>query len=259
VNSHEAKRILLLYRPAVDRDDPDFAEALALTKVDAELDAWFQQHCAFQNAASSAFKTIPVPEGLKEQILSERKAHLTLTSRRRALVAACAVAVIAFCGLLTFRSLIPPKPSVDLSFGNFHTNMIGAIIRYATMDITTNNVQAIRLNLANRGQSNLVFNSSVDKIVGKPNITGTGGKALDWQDKQVAMVCLNSGKNGDPKKPDLFLFIVDNSSIEGPPTSTTPVVAQVRRGIVSGSWTSGSKTYILAGLGDEDFIKQYLN
>ena len=89
MNSQDAKQILLLYRPSVDRDDPDFAEALALTKVDAELDAWFKQHCSFQNAASSAFRQIPVPEALKEQILSERKAHLTLTSRRRAIVAAC--------------------------------------------------------------------------------------------------------------------------------------------------------------------------
>src|SRR5262249_48708307 len=124
VNRHEAKQILLLYRPDVDRDDPGFAEALALAKGDPELDAWFQQHCAFQNAASSAFKTISVPEGLKEQILSERNAHLTLTSRRRALVAVCAVAVIAFCGVLTYRSVFPPKPRFDYSFANFQTNMI---------------------------------------------------------------------------------------------------------------------------------------
>jgi len=259
VNNHEAKQILLLYRPAVDRDDSDFAEALALAKVDAELDAWFQQHCAFQNAASSAFKTIPVPEGLKEQILSERKAHLTLTSRRRALIATCAVAVIALCGLLTFRSIFPPRPSLDHSFANFQTSMIGIFIRYPTMDIVTNNVRAIRLDLANRGQSNLVFTPSVDKIVGKANIAGTGGKALDWQDKPVAMICLNSGKKGAPKMGDLFLFVVDNSSINGSTPGTTPVVTLVRRGIVSSSWSSGDKTYILAGLGDEDFLKQYLN
>ena len=258
MNSQDAKQILLLYRPAVDRDDPDFAEALALTKVDAELDTWFQQHCAFQNAASSALKSIPIPEGLKEQILSERKAHLTLTSRRRTLVAVCAFAVIAVCGVLTFRGIFQPTPAFDYSFANFQTNMIGVVIRYPTMDILTNNVQAIRAKLAGLGHSNLVFTPSVDKIVGKVNIAGTGGKALEWQDKPVAMVCLNSGKNSDPKKPDLFLFVVDNSSIKGPP-SAAPVVRQVRRGIVSGSWSSGDKTYILAGLGDEDFLKQYLN
>jgi hypothetical protein len=57
---------------------------------------------------------------------------------------------------------------------------------------------------------------------------------------------------------------VDNSDIKAPPGST-PIVTQDTKspvsgkGIVSGSWTSGGKTYILAGLGDEDFLKQYLN
>jgi len=259
VNNHEAKQILLLYRPAVDREDPDFAEALALTNADLELNTWFKQHCAFQNAARAAFNDIPIPEGLKEQILSERKAHLTLTSRRRALVAACAVVVIAFCGVLSFRTIFPPKPTLDYSFANFHTNMIGVIIRYPVMDIPTNNVQAIRSYLAQHGQSNLVSTPAVDKIVQMPNIAGTGGKAVDWQDKPVAMICLNSGRNADPKKPDLFLFVVDNGSITGPPPGPTPVITQDRKGIVSGSWTSGNKTYILAGLGDKDFLKQYFN
>ncbi len=259
MNSQEAKQILLLYRPAVDREDPDFAEALALTNADLELNTWFKQHCAFQNAARAAFNDIPIPEGLKEQILSERKAHLTLTSRRRALVAACAVVVIAFCGVLSFRTIFPPKPTLDYSFANFHTNMIGVIIRYPVMDIPTNNVQAIRSYLAQHGQSNLVSTPAVDKIVQMPNIAGTGGKKLDWQDKPVAMICLNSGRNADPKKPDLFLFVVDNGSITGPPPGPTPVITQDRKGIVSGSWTSGNKTYILAGLGDKDFLKQYFN
>lgn len=258
MNSQEAKEILLLYRPAVDRDDPDFSEALAVTKADPELNNWFQQHCAFQSTASSAFNDIPVPEGLKEQILSERKAHLTLTAQRRALVAACAVVVIAFCGLITFRSIFPARPSLDYSFANFQTNMIGNIVRYPQMDIVTNNLQAIRTKLADRGRSNLVFTPTVDKIVGTAKIGGTGGKAMEWQEKPVAMICLTSGKVGVPKSGDLFLFIVDTNAIKGPPTGTAPVVTQVRKGIVSGSWTSGVKTYILAALGDETFLKRYL-
>jgi hypothetical protein len=260
VNSQEAKKILLLYRPAVDRDDADFAEAIALAKTDPELDSWFQQHCAFQSAASSAFNNIPVPDGLKEQILSERKAHLTLISRRRALVAACAVVVIAVCGFLTFRSIVPPRPNLDYSFGNFHTNMIAKIIRYPEkMDIYTNDLQAIRAKLAELGQSSLVFTPDVDKIVQRTNIAGTGGKALDWQDKQVAMICLNSGKKDVPKSGDLFLFIVDKTAVKGPLPGPTPVITQDRKNIVSSSWTSGDKTYILAGLGDEAFIKPFLN
>jgi hypothetical protein len=161
------------------------------------------------------------------------------------------VFVIAFCSLFTFRTLFPPEPPRDYSFANFHTNMIGLIIRYPpTMDLLTNDLQALRQNLAEHGHSNLVFTAALDKTA------GTGCKALDWEDVKVAMVCLNSGKNGKPTTPDLFLFVVDKTVIKGPP-GTTPVVTQIRRGIVSGSWTRGDKTYILAGLGDEDFLKPY--
>jgi hypothetical protein len=135
--------------------------------------------------------------------------------------------------------------------------MIGKILRYPAMDIVTNNLQTIRSDLANRGQSNLVFTPSVDKIVQMPNIAGTGGKALDWQDKSVAMICLNSGKKGAPKTGDLFLFVVNNSALKGPAPGPTPVVSQARKGIVSGSWTSGTKTYVLGALGSEDFLREH--
>jgi len=253
VNSQEAKEILMLYRPAVDRDDPDFAEALALAKSDAELSTWFQQHCAFQNAASAAFNNIPVPPGLKEQILSERHAHLTLTTGRKILALASVAVILACVGIFAFNN-IQRGPVRDDSFATYYTNMMAKILRYPDMDIQTNNLQAIRMELAKRGQGNLAsspFTPSLEKVA------GTGGKALEWHDKPVSMICFNSGKNGKPTIPDLFLFIVDNTSIKTPPVSTSPVVAQFRKGIVSRTWTSGDKTYILAGLGDEEFLKQY--
>ena len=253
MNSQEAKQILLLYRPAVDGDGAEFSEALALTNSDPELSAWFQQHCAFQDAANSAFKTIPVPEGLKEQILSERQAHLTLSTRRKVLALVSAVVIVACVGIFAFNNLqIGHKP--DDSFANYYTNMMAKIIRYPDMDIYTNNLQAIRLKLAEHGQTNLAFTTltrSLDKVA------TTGGKALEWHEKPVAMICFNSGKIGAPKTGDLLLFVVDKASIKGPPASTTPVIAHFRKGIVSGSWTSGDKTFILAALGDEDFLKQY--
>lgn len=253
MNSQEAKDVLLLYRPGVDRDDPDFAEAIAHARQDPELSAWFQQHCAFQEAARSAFNNIPVPDGLKEQILSERKAHLTLSSRRRALVGAGALVVITLAGFITFRTAFPPSPPRDFSFANFHDQMMGKIIRYPKMDLLTNDLHAIRRELAKHGQpANLAFTAPLDKV------PGTGCASFDWHDKPVSMVCFNSGKNANPNKPDLFLFIADKSSVTIPPPET-PVIAHNRtvKTLVSGSWTSGDKVYVLGALGDEQFLKQY--
>src|SRR5438045_2813900 len=83
MNSQQAKEILGLYRPGTaDQQDADFAAALALAKSDATLQGWFEEHCALQAALQAKFRQIPIPEGLKEQILSERKAHINLPSRR---------------------------------------------------------------------------------------------------------------------------------------------------------------------------------
>jgi hypothetical protein len=247
VNSLEAKEILLLYRPSVDRDEPEFSEAIALTKTDPELAAWFQQHCAFQDAARAAFNDIPVPEALKEQILSERKAHNTLSSRRRVLVAACAAIIIAFVGIVTFRSLEPAKPT----FASFHSRMMGMILRYPAMDLETNNLQAIRQELAKHGEiDNLPFTVPLDKTA------GTGCASLRWHGKSVSMICFNSGKNGKPKNPDLFLFVIDKTLVKDPPPGV-PLISQARKSLVSGSWTSGDKTYVLAALGNEDFLRKY--
>lgn len=252
MNSQEAKEILLLYRPAVDREEAEFAEALALARTDPELAAWFQQHCAFQNAAGVAFKQIPVPEGLKEQILSERKSHLTLSSRRGALVAACSLAVIAVASYFTYRTLVPASPPRDYSFNNFRDGMMSKVIRYPKMDLLTNDLQAIRQNLNEHGQNNLVFTQPLN------HTEGTGCATFDWNDKPVAMICFNSGKNGRPKSPDLFLFIADRKSIENPPPAT-PVIARAHgvKNLICGSWTSGDKVYVLGALGDEQFLKQY--
>jgi hypothetical protein len=246
VNSQEAKDILLLYRPAVDRHDPDFTEALALAQADPELSSWFQQHCAFQNAAASAFNSIPVPDGFKEQILSERRAHLTLSSRRKLLAAVSATVILACAGVFTFRSF-QSRPPLDNSFANFQSSMIGKVLRYPKMDLLTNDLQAIRQEL---GQANLPFTAALDKTA------GTGCAKLEWHDQHVSMVCFNSGKISPPTKPDLFLFVVDKSAVKNPPPAA-PIIAHTKRSLVSGSWTSGGRVYVLAALGDEDFLKQY--
>ena len=72
----QAKEILSLYRPwAADAHDPEFAEALSLVRQDAELARWFEEHCVVQSAIHERFRQFPVPEGFKEQIISEHKAR----------------------------------------------------------------------------------------------------------------------------------------------------------------------------------------
>ena len=75
MNQDEAKDILLLYRyGTADAADPQFAEALALSKHDPELKHWLVRHGALQFVLREKFRAITAPAGLKEQIISEQPA-----------------------------------------------------------------------------------------------------------------------------------------------------------------------------------------
>jgi hypothetical protein len=242
MNSDQAKEVLLLYRPGTDdRQDPEMAEAIEATKHDPELAAWFAQHCVFQETAAGAFDRIPVPEGLREQILSERKAHFNLGVTKRIAVAAVALALVVLSlSLARFYT----KPSENNEFANFRTRMAGMVVRfYPKMDLETNDLATIRSFLASKGGH---ANYSLPPQLAQAS--GTGCAILPWHGKRVSMVCMNSGKNGAPMKPDLFLFIIDRKAIEHAPESSPQ--KEVVSGLASASWTSGDNTYVLLASGD---------
>src|SRR5215471_2683767 len=99
MNRNEAKEMLILYRPgSADADDPEFSEALKLCEQDAELRQWFDEHCAVYMAMREKFLQVTPPEGLKEQILAERKVRTTPLLRRPAVLLASVAAVAVLTG-----------------------------------------------------------------------------------------------------------------------------------------------------------------
>src|SRR5439155_22418099 len=139
-----------LYRPATtDRNDPEIAEALALAQRDPELARWLEDRCALHAAIRAKFKQIPVPEGLKEQILSERKARFMPVLRRKAVLVAAAAALA--CLMIGVWS-INWRPREDNSFSNFRDWMARKVLRiYPHMDLETNDLVQIRQHLARNG------------------------------------------------------------------------------------------------------------
>src|SRR5438067_1633658 len=99
VDKKAAKEILNLYRPGRDdKFEGEFAEALEFAKNDPELSRWFQEHCALYQAVRAKFEGIPVPPGLREQILSEQPGA-TGMGRRATVAAICVVAMLLAAGL----------------------------------------------------------------------------------------------------------------------------------------------------------------
>lgn len=253
---NEAKETLSLYRPGTaDATDSSFVDALALCERDAELKKWFEEHCALYLAMRTKFKQIAVPEGLREQIIAERKVHTGgVPVWQKAVLVAGALALVALVFFHISSIWRSPEPHDFKAYSGY---MVGFAARgYGLMDINTNDLKVIRQTLA---QSNSIADYELPANLQK-NAKAAGCLATTWQGKKVSMICFQTGRPLKPGLPsDLWLFITDRSSASGSPTSTKPVFKQEPEpGIISASWTVGNRTYLLATPGDQKLLEQYL-
>ena len=243
-----AKEILTLYRPGTREDDPEMNEALEFAKRDSELSRWFADYCAVQEAIRAKFRATVVPEGLKEQIISERKAALRNRSQKRVLAMALVILALIWAPKL-FRS--SNNPAEKISLAGFQQRTVGLVVRYPKMDLETNNLAPIR--------------QMVQKVEGKftlpPSLqntlpTGCATNLAPFNGHPVAMICFHSGKTSDPSDPDLFLFITDRTALSDAPPANSVQFASVHM-LTTASWSDENKTYVLSLRGTEEDLKKY--
>ena len=248
MNSRQAQEILLLYRPgSADAADTEMAQALEVARRDPVLSRWFEQHCAFQSAMRAGLRRIPVPEGLREQILSELPAQLSPNRRsRRVLVTAGLAALALVLGLGVFFS----RPPREATFASYCERMVKFARRGYQMDLETNDLAAIRRYLAGtNGHGDAALPAGLARRI--QGTEPTGCAVLTWQAKPVSMLCF--GKNG---KTDLWLFVIDRPALPDGPENPQPRFAPVNT-TMTASWSNAGRIYFLAGLGDEAALKRY--
>lgn len=255
----EAKEILKLYRPGTaDTSDPAFAEALAQCERDAQLKKWFTEHCALYSALRAKFREIQVPEGLREQIIAERKAHTRIVPLwQKAVLLAGAAAAVA---LIVFEIQSTWQPRERHDFAAFRDHMVGNIARgYASMDTNSSDSKAIRQFLAQKGDiADYELPKNLEKNAKPAGCVAT----ITWRGKKVSMICFLTGRPLKAKFPsDLWLFVTDRSTMPDPPTATatTPAFKDLPRlGVSTASWTVGNRIYVLATEGDKELLSQFL-
>jgi hypothetical protein len=251
MNSQTAQEILSLFRPGTaDAEDPEFAPALDQVKNDPELQHWFESHCAAYEAVRAKFRQIPVPEGLKEQILSERRVHTRYVVRRKLIGLALALGCLV---VLAGLARVWLQPVEDNRFIAFQSRMARSVLRqYPKMDLLTSDLSRIQQYLRQKGCGDYVLPTGLTRT------PGTGCAVLQWHGNPVTMICFNSGKTASRSDPDLFLFIVNRDALAQPPASDAPEFARITRQMSAASWSRGNKTYVLAGLGDEALLRKHL-
>ena len=245
----EAKKILALYRPGVTDDDPRMAEALELVQRDPELAAWFQQQCAVFDAIRSKLKSIPVPQGLRRQIIAEHSAGTRVLSLTNRLLLASAVAALI---LLTGIIWLQLKPNPQGTFDGYRNRMASSVQRTYVMDMHEKDQAKIRDYFGSKGApTDYVLPKNLDKLPGE------GGMVLKWNDHQVSLLCLDAS-NTPGTRNDLYLFMANRSVLPGAPAASKQPQFKSFNKLMTVTWTVGDRVYLLAGEGSEADLQKYL-
>jgi hypothetical protein len=251
VNRDEAKKILLRSRPGTpDYSEPEVAEALALARSDRELTAWLEEHTAGQRLVRKYFRHIPVPAGLKEQIIAEHRIAQRRKNSWRYVLAGLSATIILFCSIAVFRQMAWER---DDTMDVFRQQMAGVALRGYGMDLTTNDTAAVRSYLA---QNNCPANFPLPAGLQKARLTGCSVEG--WQNGKVALLCFHTGKPLPAgQTSDLWLFVADWKSIHGAPSTDAPQLL-VENHLITAAWSDGEKVYLLEMEGTEADLRKYL-
>jgi hypothetical protein len=146
------------------------------------------------------------------------------------------------------------RPREPHNFAAYRSYMDSLAMRGYYMDLVTNNLDQIRVFLAQKNAiADYVLPADLEK-----NAKAAGCVATTWQGKPVSMLCFQSGRPlGPNQQSDLWLFVTDRAAASDTPVASTPAVAKAD-GLVTASWTIGSRTYILAAEGDAQFLGKFL-
>lgn len=243
MNSQQAKEKLELYRPGADDTDPQFAEALAQTKRDAELQRWFDERCALYTVVRAKLGEVTAPAELRGRILAGRKIILPVLWWQNpfVLAAAAAVAMAAVVGWFLF----PLRQPADLN--GFRQSMVRFVSREYKMMLEANDLNQIRDFLAkNQAQADYQLTPALER-------TSTEGcSILNWHGHKVSLLCFYLRNDND-----LWLFVVDRTALPDAPATESPQFTSVGK-MTTASWSQGNNTYLLATRGDAERLRKYL-
>ncbi len=188
-----------------------------------------QQSEQFNARVHQALAEIPVPPGLRDQILARRKIVTVPYWRTpRAIAMAAALAFMA-TGLLFWTT--GRFRGEDRTFAGFRSRMIGFALREYRMDIHTNSLAEVQKYLAGQG--------APAQFILPPTLAQTpvkGGAALTWQGQPVSMVCF------DKLNTTLYMFVIEHGA--------APVderVVEPFKTVATATWTAEGKTFLLTG------------
>ncbi len=259
MNREEARLILQSYRPGgQDAGDPQFAEALALAKQDAELAAWFARQQKFDAQISHEIKSLPAPPDLKAKILAQgnpqRQKIVELSAQawwRNLFSFSSPVSwAMATVVLIVLSVAVFWKPSKGQPrFADYSAQMAFAAVNDANhVDVENKDMKQVVAWLAeHHGENKFVLPVALNGDSGL-----MGCRVLDWHGQKVSMLCygLSNSEHVD-------LFVAEVKIFSDAPLEDKPQFVS-SGGMPTASWSHDGKAYLMVGHGDMTALEKIL-
>ncbi|MCS1409743.1 MAG: hypothetical protein M2R45_02928 [Verrucomicrobia subdivision 3 bacterium] len=247
MDKEEAKYLLQSYRPSGrDAEDPHFAEALSLARIDPELQSWFFRQQEGSKALSEKFQEIPVPKDLKARILMGKLEHQVQHRWAFKHTLAIAVAVLLLLTPIAFY-LNRFEPAGPKTYAALKLDMGNYLSRFFVLEMQSEDPDEIREYLKSKhGFANFKIPAALAKH------PGIGCQMIDWHDQEVALICF------DIEQEVVHLFILGPMDAEDAPTSVIPKFEQVDRWATF-TWSEAERSYFVSTLGDRSYLKRVMD
>jgi len=247
MTKHEAKMILHARRASGgDESDPTIAAALEFARNDPELCAWLDDWQALDRSIASKLKTVPLPEGLLEQVRSgaaARAFHRRSPFLHPLALAAC----LALIGVLVAVWMGRPTANgSDVPLMSLRSDMAAFLNEFPQMDLETDRLPEVREWLAERHPL-----TTVDFPLNLQAFPTLGCRTVSWRGIDLALVCFMA--DGEV----VHLLMVPTDSLPDDPGTLDPVYASAGR-FRTTAWTSGGTLYLALTPGGEDVLHRLL-
>ncbi len=237
MNNQEAKLILQAYRPnGQDASDPFFAEALDQTRRDPELEKWFAEETALNTRIQARLETtIPVPPGLKSELLALRKTVRPVPWWTEPMKLAAAAVILLSLGAIFF--LLRQRPAQVASFRETMARSSAQTQEHVAFE--SHDLAKIQQWLQGRSmQTNFDLPAALQAGIAQ------GCRVVNWNGRQATMICfMVNGKHMD-------LFVMDRAGLPDFPANGAPQFASAN-GLITAMWAGGQKVYLLTGQNKE--------
>ena len=245
MDKQQVKLVLQALRPnGQDAAKPAFAEALALAKADAELEAWWAAQQDFDRRVAAKLGEVPLPADLRATILAGRKIEQFQPRPQMGLwlAAAAVLAILCVAGTLMQVAAHAPVTRTEytasvLTFLNHDAPVLG---------MTSSDHTKIEAWLKERDAP---MGTLPAKMAALPTV---GCQKYVLHGHVVSLICFAMAGGGLA-----HLFIVDRQALSDPPGPSSPDMQQIQ-GWSTASWSDTRMSYMLATQAGPDSLKQLL-